>query len=237
MSCTSCGEIIPAIGSDLPCPRCGSVDRNLTVADYGAAAESAFVDGLGGDGSETIRVARGGSDGRVASADATPDGKIADRIEGRASHKDHAEFRVAANLVSRLNQLGANWRSPELLRADAREERGVDCIAHDGAGNKLLIQVTTTDQDAWGQLARDSLVVRGVTSVAVVEAIRAAIAHKATRAAPDVVLALDATDSPRAAFRSVADSFRDQHGRWAASIGFREIWLVGPVVGLVQRLC
>jgi hypothetical protein len=154
------------------------VDRNLTVADYGAAAESAFVDGLGGDGSETIRVARGGSDGRVASADATPDGKIADRIEGRASYKDHAEFRVAANLVSRLNQLGANWRSPVLLRADAREERGVDCIAHDGAGNKLLIQVTTTDQDAWGQLARDSLVVRGVTSVAVVEAIRAAIAHR-----------------------------------------------------------
>jgi len=39
MSCASCGETIPPSESDLPCSRCGSADRNLAVADYGAVAD------------------------------------------------------------------------------------------------------------------------------------------------------------------------------------------------------
>jgi hypothetical protein len=39
MSCASCGETIPPAESDLPCPRCGSADRNLAMADYGAATD------------------------------------------------------------------------------------------------------------------------------------------------------------------------------------------------------
>ncbi|MGI8447949.1 MAG: hypothetical protein ACR2MP_12380 [Streptosporangiaceae bacterium] len=39
MSCASCGKAIPVTGADLPCPRCGSADRNLTLADYGTASD------------------------------------------------------------------------------------------------------------------------------------------------------------------------------------------------------
>ena len=70
----------------------------------------------------------------------------------------------------------------------------------------------------------------------VVEAIRTAIQAKATRADRKITLALDATDSPRASFRPVVDAFRTQYGPWAACIGFREIWIVGPVAALVNRL-
>jgi hypothetical protein len=145
-----------------------------------------------------------------------PEGEITDRIEGRASDKDQIELRVARNLITRLNDLGACWQPPELLRVGHREERGVDCTARDDVGNELLIQVTTTDPEVWARPARDPFIVRGgVANATVVEAIRAAIEHKATRAAPDILLALDATDSPRAAFRSVGESFRGQHGEWA----------------------
>jgi hypothetical protein len=212
--------------------------RHVSLADVGSSYESFYVDGHGDDGSATIRISRGGPDGRVASADATPEGEITDRIAGKASHKDRVELRTAQNLIARLNQLGADWGAPELQGAGHREERGVDCIARDDAGNELLIQVTTTDREPWAQLAREPLIVRsGVARAKVVDAIYTAIARKATRAAPDILLALDATDSPRAAFRSVVDSFRSRHGEWAMSIGFREVWLVGPVVALVQRLC
>lgn len=144
---------------------------------------------------------------------------ITDRIEGKASHKDHIELRVAQNLITRLNQLGAYWHAPRLVRAGHREERGVDCSSRDDVGNELLIQVTTTDAEAWVQLAREPLIVRDDVAYArVVDAIRAAIARKATRAAPDILLALDATDSPRAAFRSVVESFRSQHSRVMTSL-------------------
>ena len=39
MSCASCGQAIPPAESHLPCPRCGSVDRNVDLADYGAAVD------------------------------------------------------------------------------------------------------------------------------------------------------------------------------------------------------
>jgi len=50
------------------------------------------------------------------------------------------------------------------------------------------------------------------------------------------VLALDATDSPRAALRSVVEMFREQYGEWTAGVGFQEVWVVGPVIDLVNRL-
>ena len=39
MSCASCGQAIPPAGAHLPCPRCGSVDRNVEMADYGVAVD------------------------------------------------------------------------------------------------------------------------------------------------------------------------------------------------------
>jgi hypothetical protein len=202
--------------------------------DAAAAAESLVVDGYGDDGSAHIAVDRAGVDRRVASADVSADGVINDRIIGTAPNRDHAELRVAEHLVDRLNQLGADWQRPELVRADARNERGVDCISRSASGQELLIQVTTTEREVWRQ--RENVHERSVTSQMVVQAVRAAVQAKATRSDQKIVLALDATDSPRAAFRAVVDAFHAQYGAWAANIGFQEIWLVGPVAALVNRL-
>jgi hypothetical protein len=39
MSCVSCGQAIPPAEAHLPCPRCGSADRNVEVADYAVAVD------------------------------------------------------------------------------------------------------------------------------------------------------------------------------------------------------
>jgi hypothetical protein len=46
--------------------------RHVSFADAASSYESSYFDGLGSDGSATIRISRGGADGRVASAEATP---------------------------------------------------------------------------------------------------------------------------------------------------------------------
>jgi hypothetical protein len=70
-----------------------------------------------------------------------------------------------------------------------------------------------------------------------VDAIKAVIEDKTRFSELDeIVLALDATDSPRYALRAVADAFQAQHVAWAAGVGYQAIWLVGPVADLVHRL-
>jgi hypothetical protein len=197
--------------------------------------ESFFVDGQGENGSAHIGVDRAGVDRRVASADVSAAGRVTDRIEGRAPTRDHSELRAAQGLVERLNQDGASWQSPELVHAHAHTERGVDCIARNSSGQALQIQVTTTEREVW-QRTRENLHERAAEIHEVVEAIHDAIQAKSKQADPKIMLALDATDSPRAAVRPVVNAFRTQYGAWAAGVGFQEIWVVGPVVALVTRL-
>ena len=69
-----------------------------------------------------------------------------------------------------------------------------------------------------------------------VAAVRSAIEHKVIYADRHIVLALDATDSPRASLSAVAKEFRRLHGAWASGVGFASIWLVGPVTSVVSCL-
>ncbi|MEU7935988.1 hypothetical protein [Microbispora bryophytorum] len=217
-------------------PQPQHVTRHVFVEDSATAEESMVIDGRGSDGSVTIRVFRSGVDGRTASADADGKGLLLDRIGGRASHKEHRELRAAQGLLSRLNQLGENWRDPEVLSASARDERGVDCIAHNDAGQRLLIQVTTVERAAWAVLARQASLERTRTQAEAVEEVRDAIGAKRTRADRNVILVLDATDSVGGALQPVVNAFREQYGEWAAGIGFRQIWVAGPTADLVHRL-
>lgn len=212
--------------------------HQVTADDSAGLTDSAFVDGSGPSGAEYIRVARGGPDPRIAGADLAPPGTVGNRVEGRASPKDDRELRTASGLVERLNLDGAGWY--DLHRAVGREE-GVDCEARNPVGDLLRIQVTFADQDIWSGLIRqDDAVERSDTVDIVVNRIRNAIEKKRTRYDPriklGITLALDATDSPAPALRSVVQAFRSAHGQWAAEAGFAEIWIVGPVVDLVHRL-
>jgi hypothetical protein len=205
----------------------------MTASFVGHKAPRA--DASGASGSEAVRVGRSGPDARSAAADLAPDGAVTDEIEGRASKKEASELRSATILVDRLNMLGANWSHPE---ARSGLEDGVDCIAHGADGKTLRIQVTTPEREIWARLRNERSVGRANPSVdRAVEAQHGAIKAKALLAGREnIVLALDATDSPRYALRAVVDEFRTRHSVWAASVGYLAIWVVGPVADMVYRL-
>jgi predicted nucleic acid-binding Zn-ribbon protein len=223
------------------CPNCGS-----TGADYAeeldataSSAASLTAHKPPGSSGESIRHMRGGSDPRNADADLDPGSReVRDRIEGRASTKEAVELRTALTLVQHLNSLGATWGSPELHDGQEKggREEGVDAFALDG-DKKLNVQHTTPERAAWAELAKQPEFTRSELESEAVEALKTAIAKKLRFAnRHEIVLALDATDSPRYALNGVVEAFRSTHGAWAKSIGYEAIWLVGPEASLVYRL-
>ncbi|WP_055531809.1 hypothetical protein [Streptomyces graminilatus] len=193
--------------------------------------ESHVVDGVGEGGERIVT----GGDGHDTSVQSDPAGRVEVRV-GRSPSKSESELRTAQLLVQRLNQDGAQWDPPQLTNASARDERGIDCEASGPNGQRLKIQVTRPERAAWRELARGSAFRTSTSEEALVEALRFAIEAKQTRSDREIHLALDAVHAPAHALRSVAETFRRQHGGWAVSVGFQEIWLVGPSVDLVQRL-
>lgn len=213
----------------------GEPVRHLFDADGGIAAEHAVVDGTGPTG-ETIQMA---GDGRNAGASAAADGQITYWIMGRHSGKEPVELQAAKSLTEKLNELGADWDTPTVVPANARTERGVDCTttSRSAPQTRLDMQVTTPERHAWERLGRDpSLFELGTTVSDIVEAIHRAVEGKQHLADPKIVLVLAAYDSPVHALRSVAEEFLDEHGEWAGTVGFKEIWISGPTVALVHRL-
>lgn len=247
-SCAGCGYEYPdasavasSSGDDRqPCPRCGSRNVNFAlelVASVTPTASAWAHKPPGADGREAIRVMRGGDDARVASADAGAAGEVDDRIEGRAARKAQSELRTAAVLVEALNSYGEEWSAPKLRTG---REDGVDAVANwiDDPARELRIQVTTPERGAWALLAKvDSAERSESDATGAVEAIKAALEGKTRFAGrSEIVLALDATDSPRYALERVVQAFRAEHGEWVRGIGYDAVWLVGPVTAMVHRL-
>jgi hypothetical protein len=206
------------------------------VADSDSATlndDDVIVQKRGLAGSEGVRVERGGDDPRSASADIDEAGVVNDTIAGRASPKELSELRAAQTLVQRLDANGEKWQAAQMRTG---HEDGVDCIALGDDGDKLQMQMTTPERSAWAALARSANFDRNEDVDRSVEAVRAAMAHKKSRAHPSIVLVIDATDSPRYALRSVAERFRQTYAHEANACGFAAVWLVGPVAEMVYRL-
>ena len=39
MNCSDCGEVISAANAGMPCPRCGALDRRVSLSDYGIGTD------------------------------------------------------------------------------------------------------------------------------------------------------------------------------------------------------
>ena len=187
----------------------------------------------GVDGTEGLRVERGGSDPRSASADIDESGTLAIVIVEPASPKEAAELRAAQTLVQYLNASDARWQ-PATIR-EGRED-GVDCVASGEDGARLEMQITTPERMAWKVTRGGERYERSEAAHEAAAAIRVAIAAKRPKAHRDVLLVLDAGGSPGYALKAVADRFRELYIGEARECGFAAVWLVGPVIETVHRL-
>jgi hypothetical protein len=121
------------------------------------------------------------------------------------------------------------------LRQHARRS---NCRRTPDGKTKLKVQVVRAEvgPELRRSLSRRDSVSGKPRSDEIADSLQAAIEHKRTRAFGDIVLALDATETPRFAFAPIISSFRKRYGVWAAQVGFKQIWVVGPIPDLVAQL-
>jgi hypothetical protein len=138
-----------------------------------------------------------------------------------------------------MNDAGAEWEEPS--EGDGDE----DCVsASQSGGDFLRVQVVraVADRDFWRGLAHQEELSEKVLADAAAGRLKEAIEHKTGPAGippngrPALVLALDAGRVPALAFEEVATRFKDLYGGWTTSLGFKQVWVVGPDARLIHRL-
>lgn len=202
------------------------------VAEVTAGKHSLRVHSSGGP-VEAIRVSN--SDGTHWEADLTQ-AQLSTSITSVSPQGESGALDVCEMLINRLNQDGGRWGSPT---RPAGPEDGVDCTATDG-GDRLLIQVTrVAPPTIWQRLARVGTVKTSGPVKSAAEELYMAVKRKTgippqQRAA--IVLALDVMRTPGHATTEVITEFQQSYGAWAAGLGFKDIWVVGPTLRLTARL-
>jgi hypothetical protein len=128
-------------------------------------------------------------------------------------------------------------------RRPAQNEQDVlqACRSLRGGGAVLRVQVTQVERAVWSRLARDrhATLRRSVPELAL--DIRTAVESKSKKYSSaqrsKLLLALDAIRAPGYVHDAVVAAFVSDHGEWAAHLGYRAIWLVGPTADLTRQLC
>ncbi len=242
MKCHGCGATLDEgrYGSGVPCPKCGSVERDIAVSvnekvvvgDHGAMQQKR-------DG-ETIGFAESSRQGLGSHAFTDDAGELRYGLSGRPPQGEQDTLPVCAILIRHLNDQGADWEPP------VGGERDVDCLAESASNHndRLQVQVVraASDQTLWRDLgSTGEIEVAGASPEGLARELKAAIEHKAEHQIPpaqrvELTLALDANRLPAHALSPTVQAFREAYGVWAAGLGFQSVWLVGPAASLTSRL-
>ena len=156
----------------------------------------------------------------------------------RPAQNEEDVLQACRSLRAALHRKGEAWGAFSLSPSPADD---VDAIAEDGAGAVLRVQVTQVERAVWNRLARDrqATLRRSVQELAV--DIRTAVESKSNKYSSaqrgKLLLALDAIRAPGYVHHAVVAAFVSDHGEWAAHLGYRAVWLIGPTADLTHQLC
>lgn len=242
--CRNCGHDLIESGVDLeamprlPCPACGSHLRKDAVFEREGARASDHFQALGFRDEALRFITESAREGLASSAEVLEDG-MSQHLKGRPVQGEDDTDATCRRLVSAMNAAGAEWEEPS--EGDADE----DCVsANRSGGDRLRIQAVraVADPAFWRGLARHGELSEKILAEAAAGRLKEAIEHKTgstgipPKGRSGLVLALDAGRVPALAFEEVATRFTDLHGEWATSLGFKQVWVVGPNPRLIHRL-
>jgi hypothetical protein len=211
------------------------MDHSAEHEDNVGLTDRVIVELIGQNGKYHVEIqSTDPSDPKVA-ASLSESGAKQVEVSGTVMAKAIAEIRTAAMLVAYLRRQGEPWEHIRLKRDD-EPEAGVDCFAIDPEGKELRIQVTKAERQAWRDLHVAGRHTRTSEHDSAVSELRSGVLSKKHKVGHDTVLAVDAIDSPLYAAPALVESFRRDHGKEVAAIGFQQIWVVGPTIDRVQRL-
>jgi hypothetical protein len=214
-------------GGTLALPR-----REITDADGGGLKEGSVRHAQNPD-SEAIHVYR--NDEQVAEGRTGPgDDSVELEMKGRSPQNEEHTARAARILMERFINDGHACGS---LRVEGHQDADCD-LEFDGCQRRL--QVTRAEQTLWRPLADEGHVRRNDSIERVAAGIRAAVEKKAqclTREQQaNLTLVLDATFAADAVLERVIAFYCVEQGEWTASLGFDEVWIVGPTSEATYRL-
>jgi hypothetical protein len=178
------------------------------------------------------------ADNAAISADALPGTELVRSVEAKSRHNEEGTDKVCSLLLAKLNQNGESWRN---LRRPEDRASDVDWTAENDDGDVLKMQVTRAERSKpfWRGIEKGHVMSNLQSENTAMQNLKDAIVGKSRLPASqknELLLLLDATETPDLAFVQMIESFRANHGMWAKELGFKSIWIVGPVEDLVHRL-
>ena len=233
-TCPNCGYDFKPNAVKWPCPKCGIQPLEKQVGGR-LKFKGSLVAHLQGGTEEAIRVED--DEGRSVAGDIAQTGKLTLSLKANPRPGEMGNPEVCRILVARLNRDGAQWGN-----CDCQANQDVDCRTSDANGNVLKMQITRAvgDGNIWREIGKAGKATRNQTANEAVKELRMAIDKKRIKLPPaqreDLVLALDAIETPTHGMAQVVHSFRNRHGAWARELGFKAIWVVGPNETLAFRL-
>jgi hypothetical protein len=171
----------------------------------------------------------------------SPSGELQAELHGLPLQGEENTLEVCRHLVQEWTRRGQRLHPPRL--APPHDDSDCLCSQLDDPSNQLRIQVIKAliDPKVWGSLAREGKISTEIKSPAdAAELLRMAIDKKAERTPlaqrSELLLALDAMGSASVALGVVVEEFRQRHGAWCKSLGFRSVGLAGRSSHMIYRL-
>ena len=176
--------------------------------------------------------------GITTSADQQPDGRVSLHLSGYSPQGEEDSLNASRIVIEAMNRMGASWSEPT-AGSEPADYEAVDLLQ---PSLTLEIQVVRAIEDPilWKSLNKIGELERVKPPIDLVPMVHAAVKKKVLKYGPAerarLVLALDANRLPDLTLDDAVNHIRAELKDWLASLGFREIWLVGPIWDLTYRL-
>lgn len=177
--------------------------------------------------------------GRAAHGTIDEQGSASFGISGSPSHGEDGTLETSALFIRVLNSGGARWQQPNLISEGLTD--ALSCSLDDNAELRMQVVRAVSEPAIWKALGcSGSTECKLLTPAQIADLLRDSISRKVLRIHPtdraDLVLLLNALDTPIVCFDQPISVFLSEHGLWAAGLGFRGIWVIGPWPSLVRTL-
>lgn len=160
--------------------------------------------------------------------------EVTEIISGPTVQNEQGTEETCQILMAKLNELGADWNRLQT----PTEHTAIDGRLYSRRAEikSLEIQVTKAIPEIWNELARRPEGIHRSREIdAICESLLDAIKGKQhISKGPRLVLALEAVHFPVPT--AVAERFIEKYTHVASSVGFYQVWLVGPTPTLTFRL-
>jgi len=238
MKCASCAQEYDDGMNE--CSACGSniVDKRSTDMAQISVSEHAMREGWRDEKLAGFMESEGTN--QSSAAEANEDGTVSSWVKGNPVLGEYDTVSVGRVLGEAMNAHSDQW---EL--ADEPPVGAVDCLLRNRLDptHKLEVQVVRAIVDA--TLYRELATAKSVVDVhlnpaeiagRLFNAVTKKAKHYPAQLRRGLVLALNAMRVSVCTMSSVVEAYRCNFGQRTRNLGFMEVWLVGPVASMTQRL-